>query len=284
MRKVLLAAAVAVLAAAVLHACNFDTGLGLLQSKISGKIYFLGSEFRPSNVDEVRVVAASNFPPQGFGDVFFSEAIPFDRDSAAYEMPLPRNYYPAVAVLWKPRGEDWSFTSLLGFYGFRPPLSAQLLPVNLTEAQPVAENVNIFALWSFAQFDAHVEGEITFAGAWPQDTDVVLLGAFTAVPDLQNIVNSLVFLGGIDFAVPRFVERHRYRMAVRNGEYQFLGLFWKGRGLPWDKIRAIGFYPAAGDPARPGRFTLAPNGTLTNINFVADFGTLPDGVQIGGGR
>ncbi|NUM63912.1 TonB-dependent receptor [candidate division KSB1 bacterium] len=209
MRKLLLAAAVAALAAAVLYACSFDNGLGLLQSKISGKIYFLGSEFRPSNVDEVRVVAASNFPPQGFGDVFFSEAIPFDRDSAAYEMPLPRNRYPAVAVLWKPRGEDWSFTSLLGFYGFRPPLSAQLLPVDLTEAQPVAENVNIFALWSFAQFDAHVEGEITFAGAWPEDTDVVLLGAFAAVPDLKNIVNSLVSLGGIDFAVPRFVEISR---------------------------------------------------------------------------
>jgi len=270
--------------AAVLVACNFDTGLGLLESKIRGKIYFLGTEFRPANVEEVRVVAASNFPPQGFGDVFFSEAIPFDRDSAAYEMPLPRNTYPAIAVLWKPRGEDWSFTSLLGFYGFRPPLSAQLLPVHLTAERPVADNINIFALWSFAQFDAHVEGEITFAGAWPADTDVVLLGAFTAVPDLKNIVNSLVFLGGIDFAVPRFVERHRYRMAVRNGEYQFLGLFWKGRGVAWDKIRAIGFYPASDNPAKPGRLTLPPNGTIANINFVADFNTLPDGVQIGGGQ
>lgn len=271
-----------VMAAAFLS-CNFDQGLGVLESKISGKVYFLGTDSRPQNVDEVRVVAAANFPPQGFGDVFFSEAIPFAGDSAAYEMPLPVDNYPAVAVLWKPRGEDWNFTSLLGFYGFDPrTLSARLQPVNLTNDQPVADHVDIVALWSFAQFDAHVEGEITFQGQWPEDTEIVLLGAFNVMPDLNNIVNSLVFIGGIDFAVPRFVESYRYRMAVRNGQYQFLGLFWKGRGLAWDKIRAIGFYPAANDPSKPGQFTLPPNGTISNINFVADFGTLPDGVKIGG--
>jgi hypothetical protein len=269
--------------AASFFSCDVDQGLGVLESRISGKVYFLGSELRPQNVDEVRVVAASNFPPQGFGDVFFSEAIPFDGDSAAYEMPLPVDNYPAVAVLWKPRGEDWNFTSLLGFYGFKPPLNAQLLPVNLTNEQPVAEHVDILALWSFAQFDAHAEGEITFQGAWPEDTEIVMLGAFTVIPDLKNIVNSLVFLGGIDFAVPRFVESYSYRMAVRNGQYQFLCLFWKDRGSAWDQIRAIGFYPAGDDPSKPGQFTLTPSGAISNINFVADFGTLPDGVQIGGG-
>lgn len=272
------------LAAVVFQACEFDTGLGLSPSKISGRVLFLSTDFRPSNVDEVRVVAAANFPPASIADVFFSEAIRFDKDTADYEIILPFGTYPAVAVLWKPRGQDWALESLLGFYGFKPPLEANLKAVSLTEAQPIASRIDMPALWSFAQFDARVEGDLTFVGNWPTDTEMVVMGGFNEVPDLENFgLSALAVLGGINFTLPKNVASYHYELAVRNGTYKFVGLFWKGRGIPWDKIRCLGFYHAANNPTQPGGFELERNGRVTGIDFSADFNTLPDGVKIGGG-
>ena len=283
MKKFYLFVFVALFAALLFNACEFDQGLGLSPSKITGNVIFLGSPDTTISVDEVRVVAAAQFPPTGVADIFFSNAVNFGRDTASYEIVVPYGNYPAIAVLWKPRGEDWALESLLGFYGFKPPLQADLLGVELTEQHPVASNVDIFGLWNFAQFDARVEGDLTFVGTWPEDTEMVLLGGFNRVPDLDNLLTALGFLGGINFTLPRNVSAHHYEMAVRNGEYQFLGIFWKGRNIGWDKIRCIGFYRAPDDPAKPGKFTVGPSGRITGINFIADFNTLPDGVDLGGG-
>jgi len=272
------------LAAVLFQACEFDQGLGLSPSKIAGRVLFLSTDFRPSNIDEVRVVAAANFPPASIADVFFSEAIRFDKDTANYEIILPYGTYPAVAVLWKPRGQDWALESLLGFYGFKPPLEASLKSVSLTREQPIAANIDVPALWSFAQFDARVEGDLTFIGAWPEDTEMVVMGGFNQVPDLENFgLSALAVLGGINFTLPKNVASYHYELAVRNGEYKFVGLFWKGRSIPWDKIRCLGYYRALNNPTQPGEFTLPPQGRITGIDFSADFNTLPEGVKLGGG-
>jgi hypothetical protein len=264
------------------QSCEFDQGLGPQKTKITGSVMFVDTASRPQNVDEVRVVASAEFPPAGIADIYFSNAVRFDRDTAAYEILAPEGSYAAIGVLWKPHGGDWSFSSLLGFYGFKPPLEASLRPVHLTKEKPVATGVDIFALWSFAQFDARIQGTITFVGEWPEDTESVVLGGFNEIPDLKNISNSLLLLGGIDLAVPKFVSSHRYQMAVRNGVYKFVGLFWKGRKIAWQDIRAIGFYRMPEDPSRPGTVQVDPNGTVSGIDFVADFSTLPDGVRLGG--
>jgi len=287
MKKNLSVFVASLLAAILFQACEFDQGLGLSPSKISGRVLFLSSDYRPKNIDEVRVVAAVNFPPASIADVFFSEAIRFDKDTADYEIPLPYGTYPAVAVLWKPRGEDWALESLLGFYGFKPPLEANLKAVSLTREQPVAANIDIPALWTFAQFDGRVEGDLTFLGTWPSDTEMVVMGGFNQVPDLENFgLSALALLGGINFTLPKNVPSYHYELAVRTaptGEYKFIGLFWKGRNISWEKIRCIGYYRAPDNPAQPGQFTLPPQGRITGIDFSADFNTLPEGVKLGGG-
>ena len=286
MKKITSVFLVSILAAILFQACEFDTGLGLSPSKISGRVLFLSTDFRPSNVDEVRVVAAANFPPASIADVFFSEAIRFDKDTADYQIILPYGTYPAVAVLWKPRGQDWALESLLGFYGFQPPLQASLKAVTLSREQPIAGSIDVPALWSFAQFDARVEGELVLNGTWPSDTEQLVMGGFNQVPDLDNFgISALALIGGINFSLPNKEKDypHQYSMAVRNGEYKFVGLFWKGRKISWEKIRCIGFYRAPSDSTKPGEFTLPQNGRITGIDFSADFNTLPDGVKLGGG-
>jgi hypothetical protein len=258
-------------------ACEFDQGLGVLKSRISGQVVYVNADSRPDNIDEVRVVAVANFPPSGLSDVFFSEAIPFERDTANYEILLPFGEYPAVGVLWKPRGKDWSFTSLLGFYGFEPPASASLLPVNLTPDEPFATNVDIFALWDLAKLDGEISGTVTFRGELPENTDTVLLAAFTGVPDLSNVISLLAILGGLPLPVPlkNIADgvTYDYRLPVRSDEYKFVGAFWISRG-GFETIRLIGFFPDSRIPAIPGSFIVPENGAVSDVDFVADFGIL----------
>ena len=282
----------AALSAILFQACEIDHGLDLSPSKITGQVLFYGDPDSTVSIDEVRVVAASRFPPTGVADIFFSGAVNFGVDTADYEIILPYGDYPALAVLWKPRDADWALENLLGFYGFDPlTFQANLKGVQLTEGSPVAANVDIPALWGFTTFDGRVEGDLVFAGEWPENTEIVVLGAFTQVPDLNNIgLATLLFLGGINFTLPRDVAFQHYELPVRRrqnnllAEYKFIGLFWKGHDIAWDEIRCIGFYRARNDSTQPGNFTMPPQGRVTGIDFVADFSSLPDGVKIGGGR
>lgn len=258
----------------LLTACELDHGLGLLESRITGSVIYLGSERRPDNIDEVRVVAVANFPPTGIADVYFSDALPFDRDTADYQILLPLGDYPAVGVLWKPRGQDWSFTSLLGFYGFQPPATASLQPVRLTPQQPVAADIDIFALWDLARLDAEIRGTVTFRGELPVDTDAVLLAALTGVPNLNNVIGLLAILGGLPLPIPLNAiapgETYAYRLPVRSDTYRFVGAFWVGTG-GFENLRLAGFYPDSASPESPGRFTVAPDSTVSGIDFVIDF-------------
>ncbi|MDZ7290711.1 MAG: hypothetical protein ONB44_23375 [candidate division KSB1 bacterium] len=262
--------------------CEFDQGLGPSKTKIAGKVIFLDTASRPDNVDEVRVIAVSALPPSGFGDVYFSNAVRFDVDTAAYELSAPFGSYPAVGVVWKARGKNWSLTNLMGIYGFKPPFEFALQSVQVTKERPVADNVDVFALWTFTQFDATIEGKITFAGNWPEDTETILLGAFVEVPDLKNMATSLGLLGGLPLPITSAGKERDYEIAVRNGAYKFIGVFWKGKKIDWKDIRCIGFYPDPANSSRPGAVQIAPAGTVSGINLVVDFSTLPEGVKLGG--
>jgi hypothetical protein len=275
----------AAIISSLFFSCDFDQGIGPSQTRITGKVLFLDANLRPSNVDEVRVIAVSQLPPSGFGDIYFSNAVRFDKDTADYEIQLPAGNFPAAGVLWKARGRDWAITNLLGIYGFTPPVSFSLKSVEVTPDKPVAENIDIFALWSFSEFDASIEGNLKLTGEWPSNTDVVLLGAFIAVPDLKNLDLSVIgLLGGLPLPITKpatsDAAERAYGISVRNGEYKFIGIFWKGKGS--NTIRCIGFYRDPTNPTQPGSAAVSKNGEVTGINFTGDFSTLPDGVKLDG--
>lgn len=261
--------------------CDFDKGLGPLQNKIEGKIFYLTPEMRPANVGEVRVAALLQFPPSGLGDIFFSEPVEFRKDTVNYEIFLPPGDYVGVAILWKPRGENWSFNSLLGIYGFEPPTRFEMLPVPVKEEDAVVSDINISAIWNFANTDSKVNGRITYKGVPPKDTQTVLLAAFSQVPNFDNLLLSLLFLGGLPLPVSISESTFTYQLRVYHGEYKFIGLLWKGVDTPLDKVKLIGFYPAPGQPDKPGSFSLPENGSVYNIDLSGDFGSLPDGIRPG---
>jgi hypothetical protein len=271
----------------LLWSCELDQGLGPSKTKIRGHIIFMDPAERPDStiIEDVRVVATASLPPAGFGEVYISGPVKYKTNTPTFEISAPLGTYSAIGVLWKPVNRDWSFTNLLGIYDVKlfPP-EFTLKSVQLTEEHPVVDTVDISAYWSFSQFDARVEGELTVLGNWPADTEIVLLGAFATIPDLSDVGSLLASLGGLPLPISNGATQRPYGLAVRNGEYKFVAVFWKGRYTDWDEIRLVGYYRDPRDASRPGTVDLRDAPGVDGINFVADFNTLPDGLPLPSGQ
>jgi hypothetical protein len=134
----------------LISACEVDHGLGTIDSRISGKVIFRNSELKPDRIDAVRVVAVVNFPPQGLGDlVFTNTSINLSQETPAYYVPAPLARYVLVGAIYREKGKDWDYAKILGFYGSNPDSNIyDIKPVTLTKEHPVAENIDIFCDWT----------------------------------------------------------------------------------------------------------------------------------------
>ena len=136
-----------------LLSCDFDHGLGPSKTKITGAVIFDDRVPRPPDVEEVRVVITAKTLSEifkgevGLADVYFSTAVNFGKDTAAYEISTPVGTYPLLGVLWKKRGVDWEVNKLIGIYNANCDTTFAPLSVQLTKAQPVTDSVNICAFW-----------------------------------------------------------------------------------------------------------------------------------------
>lgn len=133
--------------------CRIDHGLDLLESRITGKIVFIGKREKPDFVESLRVVAAVKLPPESLGDVVFTyTSVNLSKEQPNYEIPAPIASYEMVAVIWKQKGKTWDYANILGFYGFDPiNLKFEYIKVVLTKEHPVAESIDIYCDWSLAR-------------------------------------------------------------------------------------------------------------------------------------
>ncbi len=148
MKKKLLLICLALLA--MIAACEVDHGLGTIDSRISGRVIFLNRDLKPDRIDAVRVVAVVNFPPQGLGDlVFTNTSINLSQETPNYYVPAPLAHYVVVGAIFREKGKDWDYAKVLGFYGSNPDSGIYAIkPVTLTKAHPVAENIDIYCDWA----------------------------------------------------------------------------------------------------------------------------------------
>lgn len=253
--------------------CDYDHGIDPIRTKISGEVSFLGEA--PWYVREVRVAVAKRFPPVDLTqDLLYSEQLPKNQMKVHYEILAIPGEYAATGVLWRRSGEAWTLSNILGLY--TAPGSFVPAPITISPEQPQADSVNMIANWDLALRDSYLEGDITFVGVYPPDTEILALAMFPIVPQSQ-----LDFLSvkALDLNVPLNVARFHYRTPVTHGEYKFISIFWKGKNSSIFDIRAIGFYRSPADTTKPGSITVAGGETASGINFVADFNTLPGGVH-----
>jgi hypothetical protein len=238
-------------------------------------------------VNEVRIVVAKKVPPENFTtDVILSDPLPFSRDTSRvapdtvhYELVVQSGSYAITSILWRPEGQGWSIANLIGLYGvnFR---RLELAPkeVVITADNPIADSVDIYAYWDFANRDAAIAGNIKFNGEWQQNTDFFVLGFYENIPSSPF---EYIRFKSFQFILQRApVAVYSYFAPVKSGKYKFVALFWKGKATSLFDIRAIGIYRCSNDTARalPNSVEVKPGATIDNINFEADFSTLPVGV------
>lgn len=266
-------AALCAFALFVAVSCNYDHGIDPIRTKISGHVTFMGQA--PWYVSEVRVAVAKRFPPVDLTqDLLYSEQLPKNQNRVDYEILAAPGVYAAAGVIWRRGGEAWTLSNILGLY--TEPGSFVPASIIISQEVPVADSVDMLANWDLALRDAYIEGDVTFVGQWPADTEILALAMFSIVPQSQ-----LDFLSvkALDINVPLRVPSFHYRTPVTSGEYKFISIFWKGKNTSLFDIRAIGFYRSPADTTKPGSVSVGSGATASGIDFIADFNTLPDGVR-----
>jgi len=275
--------------------CEFDKGIAPLTTGISGKITYFDPGNRPSDVDEVRLAALRNIPPSSLGDVFFSEPLDYNPEpdstgaiSIEYDLAMPPGDYPGIVLLWKPKNSSWSFDGLMGVYGVSliPTPTIDVFPVNITREQGVIENVDFLGLWLFANPDGKIRGDITYLGAPPSDTQVVILVTLDQKPASGSIQRFDTFIELFPVLNPLNLASLPFPVATSKSDYQldvsslfnrfpinikFIGLFWKGFDTSFEDMKLIGFYPDSADANQAGTVIVPESESIPNINFTADF-------------
>jgi hypothetical protein len=133
--------------------CNIDHGLGVMKSRIAGKVTFINKELKPDNIDALRAVALTKWDPANFSlsDVIIANtSINQSREVPEYYIPAPLGSYQLVAIVYKKKGQGWNYLNLLGFYGCDPSqVTCENKTVYLTESHPIADDVDIICDWSW---------------------------------------------------------------------------------------------------------------------------------------
>ena len=138
----------------ILMIFSCDTGLGLIETKISGNVIFVNSDKKPDKVESVWVLAASKslFENPTLNDLIISDRpINLSKDTSNYEVFVPVGSYSIIAAIWKEKNKDWDYLNILGLYGFDP-VTGTLYDTEATvisEDKKVVSNKNIICDWKF---------------------------------------------------------------------------------------------------------------------------------------
>lgn len=276
-------------AASFWMSCSSDHGVEPVRTKVSGDIIFTGPK-PPDYVAEAVVVLVKNLPPENLlSEVIYSPPLAFKRDKSSqqddtlhYELFADPGVYTAAGVLWRKSGAPWDIANILGVH-LAPGEVFALQEVVVREDQPVADSVNIFANWEFANRDAIISGKIIYKDPWPANSQAVAVAAIGVVPPggaafLPTVLGNLK---GLNFTLGLFKAEDEYRIAVNSGEVKFISLFWYGKGQFLD-IRAVGLYHCGeSDDGQliPKSVIAIKDQVVENVDFEVNFSTLPRGID-----
>jgi hypothetical protein len=225
--------------------CNPDHGLEP-GPWIEGKIIIESIDrVEEAKTGDMVVVVAPDFPPKKWTDIIKTPPIHFDRnvkvDTVAYQLPLNFGTYDVVAVLWKPKGEEWSFetiSNILGVYTEPNLFKPKSVPIN--KADKFVPGIDIYADFGFIRTGAFIKGKISYIGEFNPETDMIILASF---PSRPSKVSDYLFALGWDLTLPTkrtpdndpYYPYYQFNLDVSPGNHKYIALFWKGsKGSPYD--------------------------------------------------
>ncbi|MBL7095672.1 hypothetical protein ISS22_17085 [candidate division KSB1 bacterium] len=255
----------------VVIACEIDHGLYPTSYKITGEIHFFKGE-PPENTDRVEVFALKEFPPQDPQNFLYlgrSGRLDYTQGSSIkYEVQVSKTSYQLIGLLWKEKGEDWNLTGLMGFYtggleNFFPDSAV------VTKENPVAENIDIYASWDRVSKDATISGNIKYSGAWPEDTQLLLLAVYPVKPSSDI---SYFLFENLDYTQPVFVDSSSYSLKVNSGVYNYVALYWVGKSISnLTDLLGIGYHKNPGNSGEPGKVVISSGQEETNVDILVNF-------------
>ena len=254
-----------------LLSCDVDTGLKPTQSGISGVIYFQNEW--PDVTDEVRVVAATKFPPSSLEEIIMSEPLPIFVDSASFVIWTNPESFQAVGVVWKEKDQPWDVTNIIGIYF---PTNDHFSPgsVRIPDKNTIIDSINIDADLSAARkhVNSAIQGMLRVKGEWPDGAESVLVVASkTVLPtSLLDIVFGSPIKAGFDSL--------SYAISVQPATYRLLGALVteSGKSIGIESIKGI--YRKRPSDFLPGSVAVPTDTTIiSNIDITLDFesGLLP---------
>ncbi|MFZ5518278.1 MAG: hypothetical protein ACOY90_16710 [Candidatus Zhuqueibacterota bacterium] len=274
MKKIILFSAILFIALIAMLSCEVDHGLYPVNYQIQGKVVFFKGE-APENTDRVEVFALKEFPPQDPQNFLYlgsSGALDYSKgNDVSFKINVSPTSYEMIGVLWREKGKDWDLTGLIGFYTGD---LQSILPgtVTVSKENPVAKDVTIYANWQTVSKDAHISGDISYAGTWPEDTQLLLLAIYRTKP--VSDMNYLLF-ENVDYTQPIYVDSSSYRLAVNSSVYNYIVLFWVGSSIKnLSDLIPIGFYENANSPGEPGTVDMTFGGEAENIDIHVNFNAI----------
>jgi len=274
MKKIIYIIAILFIALIVVLNCEVDHGLYPVNYQIQGKVIFFKGE-APENTDRVEVFALKEFPPQDPQNFLYlgrSGALDYSGgDEVSFKINVSPTSYEMIGVLWREQGKDWDLTGLIGFYTGD---LQSILPgaVTVSKENPVAKDVTIYANWQTVSKDAHVSGDITYSGAWPEDTQLLLLAIYRTKP--VSDMNYLLF-ENVDYTQPIFADSSSYRLAVNSSVYNYVVLFWVGNSIKnLSDLIPIGIYEDPNSSGQPGTVDMTFGGEAENIDIHVNFNAI----------
>ncbi len=220
--------------------CEMDKGLDIIPW-IEGKIVIDSIDrVEEGQTGDVVVVVAPDFPPKKWTDIIKTPPLNFDRnvrkDTISYKVPLNYGTYEVVAVLWKPKGKEWSFETISNILGvYTAPNIFRPKTVTIKPGDVYTPNINMYADFGYVRYGATIKGTISYTGEFNPKTDMLILASFPMKP--ETVVDYLFALGW-DLTLPiteSAYHPYQFQLDVAPAYHKYIALFWKGKGgNPYD--------------------------------------------------
>ena len=215
-----------------LFTCEMDHGLEPIRSGISGTIRYIGKW--PPNTAEVRIVAATKFPPSDLNDLIIGDILRVGGDSTIYTFYLdPGDYY--VGLVWRERDAAWGIQSIFGIYtdpgdSFAPGL------ITIPDDTTIVTGKNITADFAYARraSKSSISGTVNFVGNWPDSVESFMVIAATKFPPESML--DLAFSG----LQTGYVDSINYSISAAPGTYRAVGVVNKKVDRPWALENVVG--------------------------------------------
>jgi hypothetical protein len=245
---------------------DFNIKMGSVTSGIQGTVSFTGSW--PAKAEEVRLIAATIFPP-AIEELIIGEEISPDASNHKYTFYLEPAAYKLIGVAWRAEGTDWDIVSICGAY-FAGEDSLAPSEVVVPDENTIVKDINIVVRRSRARkaTETYIQGNVTFTGTWPTGITEARVIATTKFQIFPTILPTMLDLALSDPITPGITST-QYTLKAFPGTFAAVGVIFLKADQPLSIDDILYSLDVGGLSINP--FVVPENSTVAGPNFDIKF-------------